>query len=417
MITIEEFIARRKKLCQQLKPNSVLILTAATIKTRNADNNYYYRQDSNFWYFTAMPEANSKVAIYIDDNKAVTSYIFAASNKDAKTIAFEGKCLGPKQAALDLGFDMGFEIEQYKHKITSLLAKAKYIYTLPEAKNDFSQHDLLWSDLTPLIAKLRLIKSPAEIKMLTQAANISSDAHISMMQRTRPGLFEYQLEANFLFECYNQGARDLAYSPIVAAGKNGCTLHYHQNSDRLNPEDLILIDAGAEYNYYAADITRTYPISGKFNNLQKDIYSLVLAAQQAAIEIIKPGVAWDEIQAAILKVLIPGMQELKLVKGSVEQILCEKSYTKYYMHSSGHWLGLDVHDIGSYTNDSGTVRLEPGMVFTIEPGLYLSAATGSPYHNLAVRIEDDILVTPDGYHNLTGKVPKQISELEQIIGS
>jgi Xaa-Pro aminopeptidase len=266
---------------------------------------------------------------------------------------------------------------------------------------------------------MRLLKNPEELESIKRACGISVAAHVKAMRDVKPGMVEYELEAILLHEFYRRGSRYPAYPSIVAGGKNACVLHYTRNDAVLEDNQLVLIDAGAEFDNYAADITRTFPVNGKFTASQQAIYELVLAAQLAAIESIKPGLLWTDIQQTILKIMVAGLVDLKILRGSVDSLIEQKAYFPFYMHNSGHWLGMDVHDVGDYKVKDAWRKLSPHMVFTIEPGLYFSpeyTKVPEQWRGIGVRIEDDILVTPMGSEVLTQGVPKSVTEIEKLVG-
>jgi Xaa-Pro aminopeptidase len=271
-------------------------------------------------------------------------------------------------------------------------------------------------DILPLISEARLFKCPVEIEYMRRAAQISALAHKRLMEQCRPGQMEYQLEAWFNAYCLENGCRGLAYNSIVASGNNSCTLHYVANDQAIKNNDLILVDAGGEYNYYAADITRTYPANGKFTKEQRQIYELVLRAQLAGIDQVKPGNRWNSVQDTMVKIITTGLLELGILKGDLQQLLTTKAHRQFYMHSSGHWLGMDVHDVGDYKVDGNWRTFEPGMVLTVEPGIYIHNSTkniDSKWLGIGIRIEDDLLVTSNGNEVLSSLAPKQIAEIER----
>jgi Xaa-Pro aminopeptidase len=273
-------------------------------------------------------------------------------------------------------------------------------------------------DVRKLLDEMRLYKSEAEVAVMRCSANIAAAAHQRAMQFTRPGMMEYEIEAEFLHEFYRHGSQAPAYTSIVAGGANACTLHYNANNAKLRDGDLLLIDAGCELDGYASDITRTFPVSGKFSAPQKDLYELVLASQAAAINKVAPNSHWNAPHEAALDVLIRGFIDLGLCKGSPDEVLEKGSYRQFYMHRTGHWLGLDVHDAGEYKNQQGEWRmLEPGMTLTVEPGCYVRPAEGVPEHfwNIGIRIEDDVLVTPEGCEVLTSAAVKSVADIESLM--
>jgi Xaa-Pro aminopeptidase len=282
------------------------------------------------------------------------------------------------------------------------------------------QAPVAFTDITETIHEMRLIKSPAEIALMRKAAEISAQAHIRAMQFCKPGVNEYQLEAEIMYEFQRNGARHPAYTSIVGGGANACILHYISNNEKVKDGELVLIDAGAEYNYYAADITRTFPANGRFSVEQRAIYELVLKSQLAAIKAVRPGAAWPSMQAAIVKVLTQGLIDLGILKGRLNDLIAKEAYFPFYMHKSGHWLGLDVHDAGRYKIDGKWRTLKPGMVLTVEPGIYISAdipGVHKRWHNIGVRIEDDVLVTAKGCDILSRDVPKSVADIEALMAN
>jgi Xaa-Pro aminopeptidase len=263
-----------------------------------------------------------------------------------------------------------------------------------------------------------VIKSPAEQALMQQAAQISAEAHIRVMRASKPGLMEYELEAEFIYEVMRKGCRALAYPSIVGGGVNGCTLHYNQNDQVLRDGDLVLVDAGGEYQYYASDITRTFPVNGRFSEDQKAIYNIVLESQLAGIECVRPGIPWDTMQKKVVETLVPGLVALGILEGDPTTLIEQKAYRSVYMHSSGHWLGLDVHDVGEYLVNNASRLLEPGMVLTIEPGIYIAPNTPNidkRWWGIGVRIEDDVLVTDTGHEVLSGAAPKTVEAIERVM--
>jgi Xaa-Pro aminopeptidase len=347
--------------------------------------------------------------------------------------------LGPRagqQGACEVfGADQAFDIQQLAQKIHELLEGRKTLYyylgkssswdktvsewlrARPRGSQKTATYPCQLSDLSLLTSPMRLIKSEHEIEMMTRASDISALAHRKLMASCQPGMFEYQLAAQFEYEVKQQNCRSLAYDTIVGTGANACVLHYVANSARLEAGDLVLVDAGAEYENYAADITRTFPVNGKFNCQQAAIYQLVLETQMTVINMIKPGIAWDRLHEVAVLHLTRGLIDLGIIKDSLQDAIANKSYQEYFMHGTGHWLGLDVHDVGSYRMQNTWRTLVPGMVFTVEPGLYLSASErlDCKWWHIGVRIEDDVLVTKQGCEVLTNKVPKSIEEIEKLM--
>ncbi|WP_419419750.1 Xaa-Pro aminopeptidase [Legionella sp. D16C41] len=433
MITYEEYQLRRCKLAQQLPENAVAIITAAEEMPRNGDSHYRFRQASNFYYLTGFNEPNAILVLFAGKND--NSILFNQPRHPAEE-QWTGKRLGQEGACKNLNISQAFPIDTFKARLAELLANksALYyeicrnkkldgiiLYTIKELKTQVRRGikppDSL-HDLEPLISEMRLFKSDAEIAVMQRAAEISVAAHQRAMQTCHLLKNEYQLEAELRYEFIRQGAHSVAYTPIVGSGENTCILHYTNNDKPLKSGDLVLIDAGCEYENYASDITRTFPINGKFSEPQRAIYELVLKAQKAGIACIKPGIAWPTIQETIVTILTQGLCDLGLLQGDPETLIAEGAYKPFYMHNSGHWLGLDVHDSGSYKVNNEWRLLEPGMVLTVEPGLYISANlpnVDSQWSNIGVRIEDDILVTADGHYNLTGALPVDVTDIEALM--
>lgn len=431
MITRQEYKARRQLLASKLPSASLALIAAANETIRNGDVNYRFRQDSNFYYLTGLNEPDAVLVIMAAP--LTKSYLFNRPRNE-KEERWTGKRLGQTDACAVLDLDAAYSLDELPTKLPELCAHVNAIYYnniseySPLQRMIFAalQHlqkikpnnlSSIW-DLTPILAEMRLFKSVAEINLLRQAAAISIAAHRRVMRYCQQATNEFHLEAEFLYELQRHGCRNVAYDPIIAAGSNACVLHYTDNNQPLKSGDLILVDAGAEVANYAADLTRTIPANGHFNKEQRAIYDLVLQAQTAGINCIKPGVSWHSIQETIVRILTEGLCELGLLTGNVAQLIVQEAYKLFYFHGSGHWLGLDVHDLGNYKINEKWRLLEPGMVLTVEPGLYISSAilgVDQRYANIGVRIEDDILVTQDGYENLSAALPKEIAEIEALM--
>lgn len=427
---------RRKKLMDLIGSDSIAIIPTASVYIRNRDVEFPFRPDSDFFYLTAYPEPEA-VAVLIPD-RADGEFILFCREKDEEMETWHGRRAGLEGALNIYDADDAFPIEDMDEILPGLIEGHERIFYNMGSDQNFDQRVLSWVkqirdksrsgvvapdefiSLNHFLHDMRLYKSRHEIKLMRQAAKISAKAHIRAMQSCKPGMSEYQLEAELLYEFVQRGARFAAYPSIVGAGANACILHYTENQDEMNAGDLLLIDAGAEYQGYASDVTRTFPVSGKFSTAQRQVYDLVLAAQLAAIEEVKPGNHWNDPHEAAVRVLTEGMVELGILKGDPEELIKDQSYTKYYMHRTGHWIGMDVHDVGDYKLDGEWRMLEPGMVMTIEPGLYLPADTrglAKKWWNIGVRIEDDVLVTKDGYEVLSKDVPKQASAIEELMSN
>lgn len=433
MINQQEYQARRKKLAKKMPEGTVAVVAAAQEVLRNGDSHYRFRQASDFYYLTGFNEPDAVLVVMAGNEDE--SYLFNRV-RDPALEQWNGKRLGQEQAPATLGIVAAYDIESLAQRLPELLANKKTVYYSfsdqgnceSDIKNALQvlkrqirrgvKSPTSLCDLDPLIGEMRLFKSEAEIEVMRQAAAISIAAHRRAMRTCRQLEYEYQLEAELMHEFSRQGCRSPAYDPIVGSGANTCILHYTDNDQPLREGDLVLIDAGGEYNNYASDITRTFPVNGKFTAPQRTIYELVLMAQQAGIACIKPGVAWNEVQKTIVKVLTTGLCKLGLLQGNVDDLIAKEAYKPFYMHNSGHWLGLDVHDSGSYKKEGQWRPLEPGMVLTVEPGLYISAnmpGVEKCWWNIGVRIEDDILVTQDGHENLTGALPVSVNDIEALM--
>jgi len=429
---MREFAERRVILAQKLLPNTIAVLPSHDTKSRNSDVEFPFRQDSNFYYLTGFKEPEA-ICVLVKDLLQKLRCILFLRPRQPDAERWTGPRLGVEAAVKDYGFDEAYAIEEFPKRLHALLSGKDYIYhslghhlaldeTIITAYKDVTakaakgiQAPAGIMNFLPFIHEMRLIKEPQELQLMKKAAYISAQAHKKLMKACITANWEYELEGIFSYECQMQGARALAYSSIVANGANANFLHYTSNDQPLKKGDLVLVDAGCEYEYYASDITRTYPVSGRFTEPQKAIYQLVLDSQLCAIEKIRPGLAWTALQETILEVLVKGLVNLGLLKGSVEELIKNKAYLKFYMHSSGHWLGLDVHDTGFYHDKGEARKLEAGMILTVEPGLYISAneaGVDPKWWDIGVRIEDDILVTPQGSEILSKDAPKTIAEIE-----
>ena len=428
----QEFRARRDQLIQQMGEGVAIIPTAPEV-IRNRDSHYPYRFDSYFYYLTGFKEPEAVLLVMA--GKSPKTILFCR-DKDVEREIWDGFRFGPDAAKEMFGFDEAYSIQQLDEIAPKLLANQdKLFYSLgadaawdakvtawlnhlrTQARTGISAPDQVL-DVRKLLDEMRLIKSPFEIDLMHRSANIAAAAHQRAMQFTKPGMMEYEVEAEFLHEFYRRGAQAPAYTSIVAGGANACTLHYNANNGQLRDGDLLLIDAGCELDGYASDITRTFPVNGRFSPSQRDLYQLVLASQAAAIEKVTPGQYWNAPHEAALKVLAQGFVDLGLCHGSVDAVIESGSYRQFYMHRTGHWLGLDVHDAGEYKDKQDAWRvLESGMALTIEPGCYVRPADKVPEHfwNIGIRIEDDAIVTPAGCEIMTKAAPKTVSEIEDLM--
>lgn len=430
----EVFAKRRSDFFSRMKDSDAAVLAASPPKARNRDVEYPYRQNSDFYYLTGFPEPFS-VAVFLPARKKGRFVLFCQEYDEQKAI-WEGEHAGLKGACKLYGADEAFPYTQLDQVMPELLADRERIHCGLGRDPEFDRRLLAWInqvkskvrsgtrapeelvDLDRLLHEMRLVKSGEELVVMRRAAEISTKAHLQAMQQCRPGLYEYQVEAMLLYEFMREGARFPAYPSIVAGGSNACTLHYTENKDVLQDGDLLLIDAGAEYDYYAADITRTFPVNGRFSPAQKAIYDLVLEAQLAAIESVKPGKHWNEPHETAVKVLTKGLVKLGLLDGRPSRLIKKEAYKDFYMHRTGHWLGMDVHDVGDYKIDDHWRELKPGMVLTVEPGLYIGKSckqVSKKWRGIGVRIEDDVVVTESGCEVLTNAIPKTVREIEAVM--
>jgi Xaa-Pro aminopeptidase len=431
-INLNEFSVRRHRLMQKMEEGVAIIPTSPEL-IRNRDSHYPFRFDSYFYYLTAFKEPESVLFIIAG---AQPKTVLFCRDKDMEREIWDGFRYGPAAAVNDFGIDEAYSINQLDEIAPKLIAnQAKIFYSLGEdsswdgrvtawlnqlrsqARTGLSAPDEI-VDVRKHLDEMRLYKSAYEIETMRQSANIAAAAHQRAMQFTKPDMMEYQVEAEFLHEFYRSGAQAPAYNSIVAGGANACTLHYNANNTKLHDGDLLLIDAGCELDGYASDITRTFPINGKFSVAQKDLYELVLASQAAAIAKVSPSNHWNSPHEAALDVLIRGFIDFGLCKGSAEEVLETGSYRQFYMHRTGHWLGLDVHDAGEYKDKHGSWKmLAPGMALTVEPGCYVRPAENVPEHfwNIGIRIEDDVVVTDHGCEVITHAAPKAVDEIEALM--
>jgi Xaa-Pro aminopeptidase len=435
-ITKSEFIKRRKDLMAHMEPDSIAILAAARPALRNGDADYAYRQNSDFYYLTGFAEADA-VLVLIPGRKTGECLLFC-QEKDVTKELWNGRLLGPEAAIEVLGVDDSFPITDIDDILPGLIEGRERVYS-PMGKDEAFDHQLMeWVRvirskvrsgahppgeflvLDHLLHEMRLIKSKAELDLMKKSGQIAVAAHKRAMQSCKPGMNEYELEAEYLYEFARNGSRAPAYNSIVAGGENACILHYTENSQTLRDGDLVLIDAGCEYEYYASDITRTFPVNGKFSAEQKAIYEVVLEAQLEAIKTIKPGAHWDEPHNRTVEVITEGLVELGLLKGKVATLIEESAYRDFYMHRAGHWLGMDVHDVGDYKIEGDWRLLEPGMVMTVEPGIYIASNNtnvDAKWRGIGIRIEDDVAVTRKGNEILTSGLAKTVDEIESFMAA
>ncbi|WP_251358710.1 aminopeptidase P N-terminal domain-containing protein [Kangiella sp. TOML190] len=426
------FAARRKRLMQWMGPNSIAILPAASEKVRSRDVNYPYRQDSDFWYLTGFNEPEAVVVLI--PNRKHGEFILFNREKDPMQETWHGKRLGQEGAMGYLAADDAFPITDIDDILPGLMEGKERIYFELGVNPEFDQQILEWRnqlsqpqnksvarpgemiDLKHHLHEMRLIKTQAEIQRMRFAANASAKAHKALMSACAAGKSEADMEAELLYHYAKNACRNAAYPSIVAAGDNANILHYIENDSALKDGELLLVDAGCEFEYYASDISRTIPISGQYTEPQAQLYDLVLKAQLAAIEMVKPGNHWNDIHDKAVEVITQGLIELKILKGSLKDNLAKETYKEFYMHKTGHWLGLDVHDVGDYQVHGQSRLLEAGMVLTVEPGIYISKSNrkvAKKWRGIGIRIEDDVVVTKKGYDILSKAVPKCRDEIER----
>ncbi len=434
MTTNKEYAARRKDLMLQMHKNSIAIISSAPEKIRSRDTHYPYKQNVNLSYLCGFPEPES-VLVLIPGRENGETVLFCR-DKDPLRETWDGYREGPNGAVKNFGADDAFPISDIDDILPNLIEGKDRLYYAIGKDPEFDKHLMDWInhvrsqrgngalppgefvDLDHFINEMRLFKTAGEVKIMRKAGEISAKAHVRAMKASRPGVFEYQLQAEIEHEFAMSGSVGPAYSSIVGGGKNGCVLHYVENKDPLRDGDLVLIDAGCEYQNYAADITRTFPVNGKFSVEQAAIYDVVLKAQADAIAMIGPGIEYNKTNEATIRTITQGLVDLGLLQGDIDELIANEAHREFYMHGAGHWLGMDVHDVGDYKIEGQWRVYEPGMVVTIEPGIYI--APGSPnidekWHGIAVRIEDDIVVTKDGNENLTSAVPKERNEIEALM--
>ena len=423
---------RRSKLGAMLPKNSAVVIAGAAIQYRNADSSHAFRQDSNFWYLTGFNEPESTLVLLINESKDVQSIAFVPK-KDALKEIWDGYRAGPNGAVKDHGFDLAFDNTEIDKKLPDLLAGYNQVF-YPVGKSQKLDADVIdWiktarskdrhsspidiADASLKIGNERLIKDKDEIEIMKKACQISAEAHVEAMKFVKPGMNEQELEAFYQYQFSKRGGRFAAYTPIVAGGENACVLHYVENSKDLKDGDLVLVDAGCEFELYASDITRTYPINGKFTAAQLAIYEVVLEAQQKSIEAVTVNNNVMDSQIISEKVITQGLIDLGILNGSMEELHETGAFKDFYMHKIGHWLGIDVHDAGDYTEDGEYMKFKPGMVTTVEPGIYISSTANvkDQWKGIGIRIEDNILVTAKGNQNLTDIVPSNPNEIEALM--
>ncbi len=433
-MTAAEFKRRRRQLMRMMGAGSIAILPSAPIAKRNRDVDYPYRPDSDFYYLTGFPEPDA-VAVLIPGRRQA-EYVLFCRERDLQKEMWDGVRAGQEGACERFGADDSFPIGDLDDILPRMLEQCERVFyamgcnlALDKRMSEWIsgirakgragvQGPLEFIALDHHLHELRLYKSRSEIKVMRTAASISARAHKRAMQCCRPGMTEWQLEAELVHACAAAGARHQAYPPIVGGGANACVLHYIDNRDELRDGDLLLIDAGCEADYYASDITRTFPVNGRYTPSQRALYELVLRAQEAALKKVSPGNHWNDPHMAAVRVITKGLVELGILKGQVPALIKKEAYKRFYMHRTGHWLGMDVHDVGDYKVDGAWRLLEPGMALTIEPGLYIPAGSkgvAKKWWNIGIRIEDDVVVTKEGCDVLSKDAPKTVQEIEALM--
>lgn len=432
-----EFKNRQKCLLNKMQPNSICLVPAASLVTRSRDTEYTFRQDSYFHYLCGFAEPQAWLVLSNHHQYPVGLSVLFCLDKDPQLEVWHGRRVGPKQAKKQYGLNLAFGLDEIDEKLLELIDGHQHLYFaqghnldadalifellqgLRDAPKQSKQAPSSLIDVRTLLDEMRLLKSDAEIDLMRQAAAISTQAHIRAMQFAKPDKNEYHLEAEIHHEFATNGAKSPAYGTIVGGGDNACILHYTENNQPLNAGDLVLIDAGCELQGYAADITRTFPVSGQFSAEQKVLYQLVLDAQLQAIALLRPGNTIQQASDEAIKVITQGLIDLKILTGSLEENIAQQSYRQFYMHGLSHWLGLDVHDVGHYKIDGQDRPLQAGMVLTVEPGIYVApnAAVAKKWRGIGIRIEDNLLITADGHENLTSAAPKTISEIETLMAN
>jgi Xaa-Pro aminopeptidase len=440
-----DYAARRARLAAQMLPGAVAVLPTAPEVLRNGDSDYPYRHDSYFYYLSGFTEPESVLVLVAALGDRPARAILFCREKNLEREIWDGYRHGPEAARTAFGMDEAWPIGELDARLPDLLADAPALYYATASSTALDAQMAGWiktvrarsrsgvtapsifHDLLPLLDEMRLIKDDDELAIMQRAGDISGNAHARAMRAARPGLHEYALEAELLYEFRRNGAQFPAYTTIVASGPNACVLHYNVNDRLMQDGELVLIDAGCELDGYASDITRTFPVNGRFSPAQRTLYELVLAAQDAAFAAIQPGRPYSAFHEAALRVLVQGMLDLGLIPAgqfaNVEDAIAAKAHVPFYMHGTGHWLGMDVHDVGAYRDlssaDKPSRPLQPGMVLTVEPGIYVRPAEGVPeeYWHIGIRIEDDVVVTEDGCRILTSAAPKAIDEIEALVGN
>lgn len=433
-VSAEEYKARRHQVLNQVAEDAIVIIPAAHELIRTGDSTFAFRQQSDFYYLTGFNEPDA-ILVLARFNHQDRFILFTRPRDPAKEL-WDGKREGLEGAVKNIGADEAYLFDEFTTKLPTLLENRCEIYfpighcahfdeTIIQAMKSLQRMvrrgvnaPQQLRNVAPIVHEMRLIKSEAELAIMRQAGAISVEAHKRAMKTCQPGMYEYELEAELTYVFTKKGCRYVAYTPIVGGGANACILHYVTNEEQVKDGDLLLIDAGGEFHNYSSDITTTFPVNGKFSPEQKALYELVLSAQQAAIAMIRPGIRWDELQQKIVRILTQGLVDLGILSGHVDTLIEQGIYRRFYMHLSGHWLGLDTHDVGTYKEGDAWRILQPNMVFTVEPGLYIAAGSegvAPKWWDIGIRIEDNVRVTADGYEVLTSGIPRTVDEIEAFM--
>ncbi len=434
-MNIQQHHRRRQELLNQIGDNDIVIVPTSSVKTRNSDVDFQFRSDSDFFYLTGFSEPEA-VAV-ICPGRPNGEYVIFCREKDLKRELWDGRRAGLEGVIEHYGADDAFPFEDIGDILPGMMEQRDKVYTNVGRYPEFDAQVLGWLnqiksdaasgkhapyelvDLSHLLYEQRLIKRKDEISIMRKAGKIAAAGHRRAMRVCRPGMYEYQVQAEMECEFRKAGSVYNAYPSIVAGGENACILHYTENDQVLQDGDLLLIDAGAELDCYASDVSRTFPVNGKFSGEQRALYDIVLAAQHAAFDKCTTEHNWNEPHEAAVKIIAQGLLDEKLLQGSLDEVLESQAYTQFYMHRTGHWLGMDVHDVGDYQVAGNWRELEAGMVFTVEPGIYVSATQkiDSRWHDIGIRIEDNVLITKQGHEVLTSDVPTDPDEIEALMAA
>jgi Xaa-Pro aminopeptidase len=433
-ISKTEFARRRKNLMAQMEPNSIAIIPSSREQVRSRDTEYPFRQDSDFYYLSGFGEPDAVLVLL--PGRRHGQFIVFCRERDPGMELWNGYRAGPEGVCERHGADDAFPVGDIDDILPGLIEGRDRVYYSMGRSAEFDRQIMGWvnsirskessgavppgefTDLDHMLHEQRLFKSAAELRLLRRAGQITVRAHQRAMRSCRPGMYEYQLEAELQHEFASGGARHAAYNSIVGSGENGCILHYVENSGKMRDGDMVLIDAGCELEYYASDVTRTFPVNGRFSREQRALYELVLKAQAAAIAQIRPGNHWNQPHDASVRVITEGLVELGLLKGRVANLVKREAHRSYYMHRVGHWLGMDVHDVGDYRVGGEWRMLEPGMVMTVEPGIYVAphnTRVAKKWRGIGIRVEDNVVVTDEGCEVITAGLPKTVEEIEALM--